>query len=316
MKTYFAWNHQGKADMFVGALFDAGYRKTEMRNAQVLLMDIDTPGRVGLVSDQIKNGHSKLFCYPHAARPFIGWDGLFTSSQYTSASFVFAEGHIEVIRAYGYKKPLHAVGWAYSEIRPFQPAPEPRRVLFAPIHPNRNGWLSALDKDINARTYQVLLDMLNDKKIELTVRHIHSLEMNGMWNDKRVQLMPGETNTNQNAGIEEADVVVSHQTYAWKCAALGKPTVMMAECEAPRNGGDEATFKRVKSWESYKHLLMYPLDILNTPDPYGLLVQACTSDELVRDWKKRMIGTTMFCAEKFTNLVKLYCEPRMISHPL
>jgi hypothetical protein len=306
MKTYTIYNHQGKGDVFESALRQHGYTRSEIGRAQVILMDVDAPGRMVRINQQVKSNRSKVFCYPHSARPFVGWDGLFPSSPLTTASFIFAEGHRDVIRAYGYKKPLHTVGWAYTEIKPFHPVSEMRRVLFAPIHPNRNGFLSGLDKAINARTYQILLDMVDADQIELTVRHIQPLNIGGLWPDKRVAYVRGETDTKQMADADNADVVVSHQTYAWDCVAIGKPTVMMAEYEAPRNGGDEPTFKRVNSWEAYKELLMFPLDILDTSSPYELLVRACKTDADIADWKRRMIGAEVFSPTKFVHALETY----------
>jgi len=265
-RTFYIFNHQGKGDEFESTLLKAGYTKTDLLNAQVVLTDIDAPGRIVRMRAQLESRYTKLFCYPHAARPFIGWDGLFPPSEHTSASFVFTEGHIEVIRAYGYKKPLHAVGWLYCPITPFTPCTEVRRVLFAPIHPNANGFLSTLDKQINHDTYAALLRLVQTEKIDLTVRHLQSLASGGLWQDKRVRYVPGYRNTNQINDIADADLVVSHQTFAFMAVASGKPTLMMAEFQAPRNGGDPQSFQCVRSWEKYRQLLAYPLDILNTPD--------------------------------------------------
>ena len=302
-KGYYIYRHQGKEIPFGEALCNAGYWNTgDISKARIVLMDVDTAGRVA----HFQKDKTKLFVYPHAARPFVGWDGLFTSSQHTSAAFVFAEGHIDVIRAYGYKKPLHPVGWAYSEIKPFVPASDPKKILFAPIHPNRNGWLSAMDKNINKRTYKILLDMIDTHDMSLTVRLIRGLDANGLWKDNRVCYVEGQTNTKQMDDLARADIGVSHQTYAWIGVALGRPMVMMGEGEAPRNGGSEADFKQVKSWDLYRHLLAFPLDILNTEDPYGLLVQACESDECIRDWKSRMIGSETFDPKKFISAMEMY----------
>ena len=303
--NFFIYNHQGKGDLFERALIKAGYAPAEKLSSQIVLSDIDTPGRVNQLSDRITKGFTKLFCYPHAARPFVGWAGLFPPSGLTSASFVFAEGHIDVIRAYGYKRPLHSVGWAYSEIKPFRPT-RPRRVLFAPIHPNNNGWLSNLDRGINSRTFQILLRLIETQGIELTVRHIKVLAAGGLWKDPRVKYVRGDTNTKQQDDMNNADVVISHQTYAYCAIARGIPTVMMAEDIPPRNGRDEASFKFVDRWDDWKSLLMYPLDILNTDDPWRLIQRACETDEDIRDWRHRMIGNKLFDPQKFVGLIKEY----------
>ena len=81
---------------------------------------------------------------------------------------------------------------------------------------------------------------------------------------------------------------------------------MMAEAESPRDGGDPASFKRVSSWASYRELLAYPLDILDTPDPYELMLRACESDKAVLDWKSRMIGSKTFDGKLFIDAMQSY----------
>jgi hypothetical protein len=304
--TYFIWNHQEKGDCFVNALTSHGFVKGQSRNSQVYLIDVDVDGKINPIARLLKHGRARLFVYPHAARPFIGWDGLFTWSRHTSAAFVFAEGHIDVIKRYGYEKPLHSIGWAYSPILDFKPHPNPKKILFAPIHPNNNGYLSELDTSINKSTMDILIDMIEKHGMEVTVRHVKTLEQNGLRRDERVTYIHVDTKMGKQWDFNDYDLVIGHQTIAYISVALGHPTIMMAEFEAPRNGGSDADFTRVNSWDKYKDLMMYPLDILFTDNPYGLIMEACTSDERIKDWKKRMIGCTTFDAEKFVSIVKSY----------
>ena len=305
-KAYYFYRHQGKEAAFERALAMKGYWRTDLRRARLVFTDVDTPGRVAQMQKELDSGHKKLFVYPHAARPFIGWDGLFPPSSVTSACFIFADGHADVLRAYGYRRELHTVGWAYTPLLPFVPAGEPSRVLFCPIHPNNNGYLSRMDKHINLKVYELLLDMVREQGIQLTVRHLKNLDANGLKPNARVKFIRGDPKIKNRTGIEENDVIIGHQTLAYNAVAMGKPTVMMAEYEAPRNGGNDHDFKRVRSWEKYKDLLMYPLDILDTTAPYTLLTQACASDTRICNWRTRMIGATTFDEDVFIRAVESY----------
>lgn len=308
-KTFFCYNHQGKADAFVEAFRDAGYSFRSLTEAEVILMDIDIPGRMNRLTTRLKSAKARSFCYPHSARPFLGWDGFYKTSQYTTAVFCFTEGHREVLARYGLKKPTHAVGWGYSELRPFLPrtvANSKLKVLFAPIHPNRNGTLPSIHRRLNANTFTILLDLLSAGKIDLKIRYLRELSQNGLWADDRVTYIQGETKLDQVSDMDEADVVVSHETYAHIAVARGIPTVMMGEWYAHQGMTSDGREKAVDSWDKYKDLLMFPLDILATKDPYELLLKACESDEDIRDWRERMIGCEPFNGQKFIEYIESY----------
>lgn len=287
--SVYCYNHQGKGTAYVKALNDNGFRNTSPLNAKVILIDIDNPGRVNKHKMDLATGRARLFVYPHAARPSIAWDGLFPPSKYTCATFVSAAGHIDVIRAYGYNKPIHIAGWAYCPIKSFVAVPNPKNILFAPIHPTRRNWLSDLDKSINKASFEKLLKLVDAGHIQLKVRFMRGLETNGIWHHPKVTYVEGGTDMSYKE-IDEADLVVSHQTHAYMAIARGKPVLMMSEKTPPRNGGSEDTFKFVSSWEKYKDLLIYPLDILEYDDTMGLIDRACSNDNDIADWRTRMIG--------------------------
>lgn len=284
-------DHQGKARAYVQALLRAGYRYTrDVSRARFILSDLDMAGRRLGLEAVVKQG-GRVFMYPHAARPMVQWDGMYEVWSGTTASFVIGPGHIEVMRAYGYPLPLHAVGWPYGELAPFKPKANPKKVLFGPIHPNGNGWLSDLDKSINAAVYQRLVRLHFDGAIKLTVRYLKGLQLCGLWPEGGVQYVRGKADLTV-ADIEQADVVVGHQTFAYLAIARGVPTVMMAEFEPPRSGNSEDSFVRARSWDAYKELLMFPLDILAVEKRcvYELLQRAAADDEPIREWRRLFIG--------------------------
>lgn len=247
--------------------------------------------------------HAKIFLYPHQAPPNI-WHAIFPQWEHTRAQFVAAPGHVDVIRGIGFSKPVHVVGWHLCEIQPFQPRASCRRVLFAPIHPNANGYLSDLYKQVNQATF-VRLNVLRARgDIELTIRHIHPLDSNGLKREPGVTYIEGQPNQS-HAEIDAADVVVGHQTFAYIAVARGVPTVMMAEWEAPTYGNTPDTLIRARDWESYRHLMMYPLDILAEEDTPALLERAIRSDCEIADWRARMIGQP-FDGDCFVQLLEKY----------
>lgn len=290
---FYTFDHQGKARAFVDALLAAGWRVTlDAARAMFVLADLDGAGRMAEVEGAWKNG-ARVFMYPHAARPPVQWDGLMPVWPGTSAHFVASAGAIEVMRAYGYPLPLHAVGWQFGELRAFRPVATDRRlkVLYGPIHPNSNGWLSELDIEINRAVYARLLKLVDAGCIELTVRYVRFLRQCGLQPDGRVKFVAGRPFADQALrDIDQADVVVGHQTFAYLAVARGVPTVMMAEWEAPRTGISEQTFARVASWEKYRDLLMFPLDLLAGDDPWSVLEAAAQPNAAVAAWRDRIIG--------------------------
>jgi hypothetical protein len=263
-------------------------------------------GRRPLLDKAHKLGKS-IFLYPHAARPQIAWDGLYEPYPHITACFVIAEGHAEVMRRYGYPHPLEVTGWTYCYPQAFRPTPG-RHVLFGPNHPNANGWLSEVDRDINRRAFEILLALHRAGAIVLTVQYLRGLDQNGLWEEPGVRYIQARPDQSV-ARIDEADVVVSTQTLAYLAVARGKPTIMLGENTPPRGGNCEENFAFVVSWEKYRDYMRFPFDLLNTDDPAELIERAARTDEPVRAWRDRFIGPVLK-PERFTAVVDRYMEVR------
>lgn len=304
MKHFFCFNHQTKADAYIMALITRGWMQTShIDQACFILADADVRGRNRTLSEYGRRGVN-IFLYPHAARPNIFWDFPDTPySDFVTAHFVATEGHIEIMRAYGNPYDLNAVGWHLSPIAPFRPRLEIRKILFAPIHPNSNGFLCRLDREINAEAFRRLLKLVTDG-VTLTVRHLHDLKKNGLWRAGGVEYLEGQPDLSYRQ-IDQADLVISHQTFGYMAVARGVPTLMMGEWHAPRWGGSEVELTTVMSWEKYQHLVIYPLDILAEQDPGVLATRAAHSDCEIADWRARMIGQP-FDGDRFVDLVESY----------
>lgn len=301
---FFCFNHQGKADAYIQALTARGWTLTRQPGrARFILSDVDVYGREKALAEYHKL-RIPIFLYPHAARPNIFWD--FPGAPYSgfaTAHFVSAEGHIDIMRAYGNKLPLHAVGWHLSPIVPFRPRMQVKRILFAPIHPNSNGFLGRLDKELNLQTLKKLLPLM-EGDVSVKVRYLHDLKQNGLWRAGGVEYMEGQADLSYRQ-VDEADLVVGHQTIAYISVARGVPTVMMGEWHTPRLGGTEEKLVTVRSWDKYKDLMMYPLDILAEDDTMALFNRAIESDCEIAEWRERLIGKP-FAADHFVDVVESY----------
>lgn len=290
--------------MYVDALRQAGYMRTsQMRLAKLVLIDHDI-GKDGQgfrrqVLEASKAG-VPVFMYPHAARPMIQWDGMYPVHPDTKCNFVHSEGHAEVMRRYGYPLPICVTGWGYCRTREFQAREKVEKVLFAPTHPNASGWLCEEDLAANKQAFRILLDL----HLDLTVRYVGMLEKNGLWFDERVNYhQASPTNAYQEA--ERHDVVVSYQTYQYLCVARGIPTVGYGEDIQPHSGNHQWDLRWVASWEKYKDIMQFPLDLLKTDNPMQMLREAAFGNKKVSEWRERMIGIP-FDAQKFVSVLESY----------
>ena len=305
MKFYF-YNHQNKGLPLARAMESAGWIWTAQAGfADCVFSDSDAKARAKSLTSFHQRG-KKIFLYPHAARPnlFNDFEG-YPPFPHVSAHFVSAIGHIEILKRVGVRNSFEVIGWYLCPIQPFQPREHARKILFAPIHPNSNGTLSKSDRKVNADAFRKLLPLVESGEIELTVRYLRKLENGGLWMAEGVTYIEGQADQSYEQ-IDQADLVVSHQTFAYIAIARGVPTVMMGEAIPPRIGCEEyGTFQYVQNWDKYKDLLMYPLDVLAEDDTLALFQRAIHSDEEIIDWRCRLIGEP-FDPVRFIQTVKKY----------
>lgn len=305
-KLFYIFDHQHKSKTYVEALERYGWQRTSQRNRAAFIMaDLDHSSRKGYF-DYFASQKKPVFLYPHAARPniFHDYPGFDTYPNIT-AQFTSAFGHIEILRLIGDTYPIEFVGWHLCPMRDFQPKKQARKILFAPIHPNADGSLPVIDIAINAQSFRALLILHEVGEIDLTVRYIRDLPSNGLWPVDNVKYIQGNKDQSYKE-IDEADLVVSSQTFAYISIARGVPTIMMAENVPPRIvNKDKKNFDYVKSFDKYKHLYQYPYDILSDIDTISLFNKAIRSDKDILDWKSRMIGQP-FDAEYFVHRLESY----------
>lgn len=293
-------NHQQKGKVFADALKAKGgtsisyplphdYRPD--RNDFVLTDSDASPGKVHRLSMLRTQTRIRCFIvYPHAARPPLYAD-LYPVFEHTTMQMVSAVEHVEILRLIGYDKPMVVVGWSLCPIREFRSTwldyNKPLKVLFAPIHPH----CASIDKNVNRQVYAILSKLHQQGAIELTVRFIKSMEASGLPHEhiSKVLYSQGYLDGDYHQ-IDMADVVVSHQTYAFMAVARGVPTVMMAEYMPTHTVRSDDGYAYAKQWDKYKDRIMYPLDILDCADPLMLLHQSCRDDSMIANWRERLIG--------------------------
>lgn len=299
---YLIFNHQNKAADYIDAL-NASYEMVEgdYPGVDFVFTDNDVRGRRSHLRRLRSAGATCFFVYPHAAGPNLVND-INTPWRYTTACFVATEGHAEIMRRYGYPRPIHAVGWHLCKIRKFHPKRKPYQVLFAPIHPR----CALDDKKLNRATFEKLRPLAEAGRIELTVRHIDKLEKCGLQRVEHEQISYHDGKLEPSTWhIDRADVVVGHQTFAYLAVARGIPTVMMGEDMPPHLVPKGKPVVYVNHWDDYVDLMSYPLDIMKHKNTYALLERAAQGSMKVEAWKERMIGEP-FDGDKLLEIVADY----------
>ena len=260
MNFYLA-DHQNKGFPYTQALEAAGWERVMDMSKPIQLAifdhDIGPKGfKDGL--DALHDRHVPVMMYPHSARPMLQWD-MYPIWPHTRMCITIAEGHRQVMQAFNYPFPVEPCGWALSELKPFR-APEihdrPINVLFGPIHPNANGFHHPVNRAMNMIIFTRLLEM---KGIKLTVRHIKSLPLNGIWEAPGVKYVLANPNGCTDE-IDQADVVIAHQTMAYLTVARGKPLVMMGDDITAHSGNKWENMVWAKHYDDYHELLRYPVE--------------------------------------------------------
>lgn len=298
-ESYFIFNHQGKADELVKAL-STKYEQVDRRAAIIdfVLTDNDVTGRVSQLDRLRANGAKFFFTYPHSGRVNLYAD-MYDTWRHTTAQFVTSDGHAEIMREYGYKKPLHVIGWYLCPIRPFE-ATTGINVLFAPIHPR----MADMDRRVNLDAYNRLMPLHKSGAIKLTIRYLPPFEQNGIPRDDAIRYVEGSLQPDW-AGIDAADLVVAHQTFGYLAAARGKPLLGLGEHLPPHSLGVVSKIKTARNWDRYNHLVRYPFDISDYDDTAQIITRACAAGDETGAWRARMIGKS-FDAGAFLGLIDNY----------
>jgi len=280
-------DHFGESRRFALALQRAGHLFVPGGPAVLLLIDLDPPyyGHRKLI-DQYKDWGATVLMYPHGAGgPPLVYDGLYEAHPRVDGNLVHGPGSAEVLRRMDYPHPTYVAGWTYCDLAPFRPAPEIRRVLFGPTHPSGDGTLADHYRETNAEVFARLLE----GPWQLQVRHIGTIEQNGLWEAPGVDFVTGAMDL-AYAEIDAADVVVAGAgTFPALAVARGVPTVMTDQGAPGLLGIGGETVVPLRRPERYVDYLRYPFDAADGPLA-DVMRAAAVSEAPILDWKRRFIG--------------------------
>jgi hypothetical protein len=279
-------DHHRESVQLAEALVRAGHMLVNGPPADLLLIDLDPPefGYRQYI-DFFKDQGATVLLYPHGAGPLLVYDGLYKPYENVDGNLVIGQGQAELMRRMEYPHPTHAIGWTLCEQRPFRPASDVRNLLFAPTHPAGDGSMRDVHKQANAETFARLLE----GDWHVTVRHIGTLEQNGLWQTDKATFTQG----NFDLAVTEIDatdvVVAADGTFPSLAVARGVPTVMYSQAVPPAFGkrGDKTV--PLRRGERYLDYLRYPFDVADGPLD-EILHAAARSEQPILEWKRRFIG--------------------------
>ncbi|RKQ92344.1 hypothetical protein C8N24_2190 [Solirubrobacter pauli] len=279
-------DHRGESRFLTSALHAGSHEFTGQPPADLLLIDLDVPGyQYEPIIESFAEAGSKLILYPHGAgSAMLSYDGLFDPDPRFLANLVTGVGQAEVMRRLGDPREVHVIGWHQCEQRPFRACTDVRNVVFAPTHPNGDGSMMEHRREMNRQVFSELLK----GPWNLTVRHINSLESNGLWEADGVTYVNGRGRA-EFVEIDSADAIVAGDgTFPTLAIARGTPTVIYGQHELAWGLPDEEPVppKRLALYEDYNG---YPLDPKHGPLD-ELLHVAARSEDAIAHWKRRFVG--------------------------
>lgn len=155
------YDHRGMAQPFAAALAAAGHTVFRAdhepdRDADVFLVDLDHDVYAWMI-----DRHERTILIPHGAGPVESP----VRHPHIRGAFVVGEANLAFTDAAA----VELVGWPWSPVRPFTPCPEPRRVLFAPTHPDNDGHVDGPWRAAEARALEQVLAAI-PRQVTITYR--------------------------------------------------------------------------------------------------------------------------------------------------
>jgi hypothetical protein len=281
-------DHQGKSLPLSEALTASGHDLSDCADAaDVVLIDHDVPfhGKLPLVDACVEAG-GRAFLYPHGADAALmsQWDGMYPVYPRLSGALVVAEGHAQVAHAYGYPLPIHVIGWSLCPLAPRRQGPV-ANILFAPTHPPYMGHPRYPQR--NTEVFESLLSC----PATLVVRHIGTLEENGLYEVPQVTYVRGDYGDAPGMveQIDAADCVVADRgTFGNMAIARGATTVLWDSAIVVNNDG----LRSPDHIERYRDLIRFPFDVDNG-DLWETITAASQDIDRVAEWRGRFIGEAL-----------------------
>lgn len=267
------YDHAGKGERFAKALRDAGH--TPVPDAgDVALVDHDH-------RQALCDAHEAVVLYPHGGAPVLTWDGQ-AVHPHVRLNLVPGLGHAQVMAVYGFGVPCVPVGWPFCDLAEPRYPEHVRRVLFAPVHPLGDGYLSPQDAEVNRRALDVLVTSGLDVSVSAWGRP------EGFGLDPRAPVRWVRGGTLDTAEVDAADLVVANSTMLGLAVARGVPALSFAADKPPDLSMAPPT-RHPASWASYADLLRYPYDLADGPLE-DLVGAVCRPDPVVQRWRRRFVG--------------------------
>jgi hypothetical protein len=301
-------DHNGKGSAYGRALLAGGHQVVTDGPADLFLIDADPPRLLHRqVIDAWKERGATVVLYPHGGGGVSAvhqYDGLWDPYEGVDAALVTGVGQAEVLRRIEYPSPTHVVGWAHCEQRPFRPCADIRHVVFAPTHPAADGSMEPAWREDNARVFRALI--AHDWRV--TVRHIGTLEENGLWQADGVAFVNGRRHA-EFVEIDAADAVVAGDgTFPSLAIARGVPTAIYRHKNPIALGLPDEPAKPLLRWELYADYARYPFD--PTAGPLDeVLHEAARSPERIAEWSRRFIGPPLRSGTVLALLEQLASSP-------
>ena len=284
--TFAVKDHFGDSLPYARALRDAGFEIVQQGPADVLLIDLDAPlyGFRPMIDHFSEHGATVLL-YPHGAGTMLGHDGLWEPYERVDGNLVIGPGQAELARRMEYPAPTYVTGWSLCATAPFRPCPDVGHVLFAPTHPAGDGGLAESHRQTNAETFARLLE----GSWHLTVRHIGTIEQNGLWPVDGVDFVTGKMDL-AHTEIDAADAVVAGDgTFPSLALARGVPTVICGQGHPPAYGTPGEKPVTLRHGDRYLDFIRYPFDAGD--GPLDEIVHAAAQSEApIAEWKRRFVG--------------------------
>lgn len=287
------YQFEGKELYLRQALYAAGHTEAErIDETDLLLLDTDAPWahpRPEMIR-AAKAAGAKVALYPHGGLP-VCWmyDGICEPDPDIDLRLEHGPGSVQVADALGLDLKQEAPGWLYSPTVPFAPV-EPRKVLFAPLHPIIEGLANPMNghdpaPGWNQAIYKALLGLDYD----LTVSVVGPAHRSGLWPHPRARLVENHAMsfTESYRLVMDADAVVAAGTMAALAVACGKPLVSFAQ----ENFQDyvEGAFPQADNPGLYRDMIRYPLDA--DDGALGELIErASAGDAEAARWRERFVG--------------------------
>lgn len=281
-------DHRRESRKLAGALAAAGHTfVTDGSAADLLLIDLDPPvGLHKVLIDTYAEQGAKVVIYPHGGGgPVLSYEGLFEPDPRVAANLTTGLGQTEFMRRIDYPGETHTIGWVHCDRRPFRPCADVKNILFAPTHPNGDGSIIPSLRERNSEVFEELLK--GDWNI--TVRHLGTLEANGLWEAEGVKYVRGN-GTAAWDDIDVADAIVAGDgTFPTLAIARGVPTVVYNQGVVALGLSDEQQVTVPARMHLYGDFIRYPYDAGD--GPLDEIVHAAAASEAgVADWKRRFLG--------------------------